>query len=99
MLSVVGSIDSVLFCRIDGSYLVKIADFGMSRDIYEKDYYKMEDQTKPVPMKWMALESLKEGKYTTNSDVVSVVVYGFYFLFCVEHVTLISITISLLLLS
>ena len=79
LLSIVGSIDSVLFSRIDGSYLVKIADFGMSRDIYEKDYYKMEDQTKPVPMKWMALESLKEGKYTTNSDVVSVVVDGFFF--------------------
>ena len=56
--------------RIDGSYMVKIADFGMSRDVYEKDYYTMDNMNKPLPMKWMAVESLKEGRYTSKSDVV-----------------------------
>lgn len=51
---------------------MKIADFGMSREIYERDYYRMEDMQKPVPMKWMAIESLMEGMYTTKSDVVCV---------------------------
>jgi len=49
---------------------VKIADFGMSRDVYSQDYYQMGDMNKPLPMKWMAVESLKEGKYTSKSDVV-----------------------------
>ena len=44
----------------------------MSRDVYEKDYYKSENTTKPLPMKWMAIESLKEGKYSTKSDVVCI---------------------------
>ena len=56
---------------MDGSYIVKIADFGMSRDVYEKDYYTMHNMNKPLPMKWMAVESLKEGRYTSKSDVVS----------------------------
>ena len=51
---------------------MKIADFGLTRDIYDKDYYRMSDRTKPVPAKWMALESLVEGHYSTKSDVVSV---------------------------
>ena len=50
--------------------LVKIADFGLSRDVYEKDYYKVQDQTRPLPIKWMSLESILEGRYTTSSDVV-----------------------------
>jgi len=48
----------------------------MSRDVYSQDYYRMEDMNKPLPMKWMAVESLKEGKYTSKSDVVWV-----YFIF------------------
>jgi len=56
---------------IDGFYMVKIADFGLSRDIYKTDYYTVGDMSKPVPMKWMALESLKEGRYTSSSDVWS----------------------------
>lgn len=52
---------------------MKIADFGMSRDVYERDYYKMDDMNKPLPMKWMAVESLQEGRYTSKSDVVRAV--------------------------
>ena len=51
--------------------LIKIADFGLSRDLYERDYYRQEEHTKPLPVKWMALESLEMGMYTTKSDVVS----------------------------
>jgi len=58
-------------CMIDGSYMVKIADFGMSRDVYEKDYYTMDNMNKPLPMKWMAVESLREGRFTSKSDVWS----------------------------
>lgn len=52
--------------------MVKIADFGLSHDIYEDDYYRTDaNSNRPLPVKWMALESLNGGKYTTESDVVS----------------------------
>ncbi|XP_067948281.1 uncharacterized protein [Watersipora subatra] len=56
-------------CMLDGAYIVKIADFGLSRDIYEKAYYRLQDQSKPMPVRWMALECFTEGKYTSKSDV------------------------------
>ncbi|XP_067930937.1 hepatocyte growth factor receptor-like [Watersipora subatra] len=56
-------------CMVDSSFIVKISDFGMSRDIYERDYYSMEAMNKPVPLKWMAVESLKEGRYSSKSDM------------------------------
>ena len=51
--------------------LIKIADFGLARDIYEKDYYRTEDSSRPLPVKWMALESLEASTFDTRSDVVS----------------------------
>ena len=50
--------------------LVKIADFGLARDIYEKDYYRIEDQNRPLPFKWMAIESLETQMFDSRSDVV-----------------------------
>jgi serine/threonine protein kinase len=57
-------------CLLDHENHVKIADFGLSRDIYEKDYYRPEDKGL-IPVKWMAPESLEENTYTTKSDVWS----------------------------
>ena len=58
--------------RINRELVVKIADFGLSRDIYEKDYYSDHmSRMRPLPVKWMAIECLKKGEYTTKSDVVS----------------------------
>lgn len=53
-------------------FIVKIGDFGLSHDISESDYYRPQDKSKPLPVKWMAIEVLsEESKYTTKSDVVS----------------------------
>ena len=51
--------------------VVKIGDFGLSRDVYCQDYYRITDQGRPLPIKWMASESLNHGKFTSSSDVVS----------------------------
>ena len=51
--------------------VIKVADFGLSRDIYERDYYSSDDRKTKLPVKWMALESLEKGVYSTKSDVVS----------------------------
>lgn len=56
---------------VNEQYMVKVADFGLSHDIYSEDYYRVQDRTKPLPVKWMAIESLTSGKYTIESDVVS----------------------------
>ena len=43
-------------------------DFGMTRDIYETDYYRKGGKGL-LPVRWMSPESLKDGVFTTNSDV------------------------------
>lgn len=50
---------------------VKVADFGLSRDIYEKDYYSSDNKKTKLPVKWMAMESLEKGTYNSKTDVVS----------------------------
>ncbi|XP_063242615.1 insulin-like receptor isoform X2 [Bacillus rossius redtenbacheri] len=57
-------------CMVAEDLTVKIGDFGMTRDIYETDYYRK--GTKGLlPVRWMAPESLKDGVFTSCSDVWS----------------------------
>ena len=57
-------------CMVAEDLTVKIGDFGMTRDIYETDYYRK--GTKGLlPVRWMAPESLKDGVFTSYSDVWS----------------------------
>jgi len=50
--------------------IIKIADFGLARDVHKNDYYrKMGDGC--LPVKWMAPEALFQRTYTTRSDVWS----------------------------
>lgn len=56
--------------RVSEDMTVTIADFGLSRDVYSKDYYRMGTKTL-LPVKWMAPESLNDNVYTVQSDVVS----------------------------
>uniref|UniRef100_A0A3P8SVI1 Macrophage-stimulating protein receptor n=1 Tax=Amphiprion percula TaxID=161767 RepID=A0A3P8SVI1_AMPPE len=59
-------------CMLDETYTVKVADFGMARDIYDKEYYSIQDHKRvKLPVKWMAIESLQTQKFTTKSDVWS----------------------------
>ena len=58
-------------CRVDKEKRILIADFGLARDIYVADYYRTEDKSRPLPIRWMAIESIEMQKFTTKSDVVS----------------------------
>ncbi|KAH9503782.1 hypothetical protein Btru_066614 [Bulinus truncatus] len=57
-------------CMLNSAFTVKVADFGLCRDIYEKGYYSS-DNKKSLPIRWMALESVEHGAYSTKSDVWS----------------------------
>jgi len=48
--------------------VAKLADFGMTRDVYSNDYYRMGH--KELPVRWMPPECL-DGVATTKSDVWS----------------------------
>lgn len=57
--------------RLDESLTVKVADFGLARDVFGKEYYSIrQHRHAKLPVKWMALESLQTQKFTTKSDVV-----------------------------
>ncbi|XP_070542037.1 insulin-like peptide receptor [Ptychodera flava] len=57
-------------CMVSLEGTVKIGDFGMTRDIYETDYYRKGGKGL-LPVRWMAPESLKDGIFTSLSDVWS----------------------------
>jgi serine/threonine protein kinase len=57
-------------CLLDKDLSVKIGDFGLSRDIYEKHYYRSKNKI-PLPYKWMAPECIERGLYTIQTDVWS----------------------------
>uniref|UniRef100_A0A3Q2CA13 Tyrosine-protein kinase receptor n=1 Tax=Cyprinodon variegatus TaxID=28743 RepID=A0A3Q2CA13_CYPVA len=57
-------------CMVAEDFTVKIGDFGMTRDIYETDYYRKGGKGL-LPVRWMSPESLKDGVFTTMSDVWS----------------------------
>ncbi|XP_029437671.1 high affinity nerve growth factor receptor isoform X2 [Rhinatrema bivittatum] len=57
-------------CLVGHSLVVKIGDFGMSRDIYSTDYYRVGGRTM-LPIRWMPPESILYRKFTTESDIWS----------------------------
>ncbi|KAI9559132.1 hypothetical protein GHT06_015921 [Daphnia sinensis] len=50
--------------------VVKVADFGMARKMYYSDYYEKKGQGL-LPVKWMAIESLTDNIFSSQSDVWS----------------------------
>ncbi|MBN3297786.1 MUSK kinase, partial [Amia calva] len=55
-------------CLVGENMVVKIADFGLSRNIYSADYYKA-NENDAIPIRWMPPESIFYNRYTTESDV------------------------------
>ena len=55
--------------------MIKVADFGLSEDIYCRNYFKQgqlgdEGSMVKLPVRWMALESLLDSIFTEKTDVV-----------------------------
>ncbi|KAM5172446.1 NT-3 growth factor receptor isoform 1-T1 [Mantella aurantiaca] len=59
-------------CLVGANLIVKIGDFGMSRDVYSTDYYRVRvGGHTMLPIRWMPSESIMYRKFTTDSDVWS----------------------------
>ena len=61
------------YARIDTHFLIKITDFGLSEDVFERNYFRQDSSSGEVvklPIKWMAPESLSDGHFSEKSDVV-----------------------------
>ena len=63
--------------RINLNHVIKVTDFGLSEEVYARNYFRQMDTLDrsgegPVklPVKWMALESLNDGVFSEKSDVV-----------------------------
>ena len=61
------------YCRIDAHFVIKITDFGLSEDVYARNYFRQgQGSSVKLPVKWMAPESLQDGVFSDKTDVVSV---------------------------
>ena len=59
--------------RLDADGNIKVADFGLSEDVYTTGYFRQGrgDNVK-LPFKWMAPESMTDGIFNEKTDVVCV---------------------------
>ncbi|XP_044524524.1 tyrosine-protein kinase receptor UFO [Gracilinanus agilis] len=57
-------------CMLNENMSVCVADFGLSKKIYNGDYYR-QGRIAKMPVKWIAIESLADRVYTSKSDVWS----------------------------
>ena len=61
--------------RIDGRNVIKVADFGLSEDMYSLNYFRRDREEiiardEKVPIRWMAPESIENYRYDESTDVV-----------------------------
>ena len=54
-------------CLVGQKFLVKIADFGMSRQLYDNNYYRIRGRAM-LPIRWMAKECFY-GRFSEKTDV------------------------------
>ena len=78
---------------VSEDYVMKIADFGLARDVYKTDLY-VKTTGGVLPVKWMALESLFDRVYTEKSDVYVGNIRVIPYLIAVCHPFFWSLTIS-----
>ncbi len=68
----IGTFKYALISRLNEDLLVKVADFGLSKENYQRDPYPSgkENKKRALPIRWMSIEAILFGLFTTQSDVV-----------------------------
>lgn len=56
---------NILLCE---NNVVKICDFGLARSLYNRENYQKKSDD-PLPFKWLAIESIEDQIYSTQSDM------------------------------
>ena len=54
-------------CLVGQKYIIKIADFGMSRKLYDRNYYRIQGKA-VLPIRWMSSECFY-GRFSEKTDV------------------------------
>ena len=64
-----------LVYRIDCDGVIKVADFGLTEDMYRTNYYRHDNsegsKNERLPIRWMAPESIETNLYNESTDAVS----------------------------
>lgn len=66
----------ISFCRVMDDLTVKLTDYALALDLFPEDYdYLPTDMSNESrPLKFMAIESINDRRFSTASDVVSYIV-------------------------
>ncbi|KAM8947240.1 inactive tyrosine-protein kinase 7 [Pelodytes ibericus] len=56
-------------CLVSAQRLVKVSALGLSKDVYNSEYYHLRQAR--VPLRWMPPEAVQEDDFSTKSDVWS----------------------------
>ena len=72
---------------MDEQLQVKVADFGLARDVYMTEYYRQKS-TGRIPAKWMAPEALHDRISNEKTDVVSLLLHAYNFVPCAYTVVI-----------
>lgn len=70
--------------RLNNELIVKVADFGLAKYTDELGHYKEKSEGQALPIRWMSIEAIQDGIFSTKSDVVSYVFCLFKTLFNFE---------------
>ena len=55
---------------VASNLVIKVGDFGHAKEEYYKEYYKSGGADDFHPVRWLAPESMIEGRFSLRSDVV-----------------------------
>lgn len=58
-------------CLLDDEMNVRVSDFGLSRDVYQRGYYQSGAKDAALPIRSMAPEAIEFQEFTSKSDVWS----------------------------